>query len=161
MMSFSPVTLETNAVKCELAADSLRAYRKLSLQVLGWSMFPAVQPSDVLVVDRICSSDVADGDIILFTRDRRLFAHRVIASKEANGVLTRGDAMPAPDAPVKENELLGRVSSIVRNGRHIQPRKTLRISQRIVGTLFHRSEIAARVIVGIHGLRQASQVQTA
>jgi len=155
------MTTETQAVKCELAADVLRSYGTLRLQVTGCSMFPAVRPGDVLVVHRIPSSSVAKGDIVLFARDRRLFAHRVVASNGPPGsrLLTQGDAMPAPDAPVCENEVLGKVSSIVRGGEHMLPRKASRAVERLVGKLVHRSEVAARVILGIHGLRQASQIR--
>lgn len=150
---------ETHAVKCGLVADVLRSHGTVRLQVTGWSMFPAVRPGDVLVVDRTGSSEVAPRDIVLFARERRLFAHRVIANG-GFGLRTRGDAMPAPDAPVEENELLGRVSFIVRGGKHILPRRTSRIGERVVAQLVQRSEVAARVIVGIHG-RLQSQVQTA
>ena len=90
---------ETHAVKCELAADVLRSSGTLRLQVSGWSMLPAIRSGDVLVIHRAASKDVSKGDIVLFSRDRRLFAHRVVsASLERSGILTRGDAMPAPVA---------------------------------------------------------------
>lgn len=151
-----------HTLKCGLAAEVLRTHGRLRLQVTGWSMFPAVRPGDTLIIDRIASSETSEGDVVLFERDRRLFAHRLIAkySFGEQRLLTCGDAMPSPDLPVTESELLGRVSFIVRNGKYIQPRKILRFHERVVGTLVHRSKIAARVIVGIHGLYQ-SQVQTA
>jgi signal peptidase I len=152
---------EAHAVKCELAADLLRSYGILRLPVTGRSMFPAVRPGDVLVVHRTPGSAVARGDIVVFARNRRLFAHRVVASNAptASWLLTRGDATPAPDAPVHENDVLGKVSTIVRGGKHLLPRKTSRRIERWVGNLMHRSGVAARVIVGIHGLLQASQIQ--
>ena len=145
---------EAHAVKCELAAEVLRSYGTLRLQVTGCSMFPAVRPGDVLVVNRAAGSGVAKGDIVLFVRDRRLFAHRVVASDRSEGscLLTRGDAMPMPDAPVREHELLGKVCSIVRGEAYIQPSKTSRMVERLIGKLVHRSDVAARVIVGIQGL---------
>ncbi len=156
-------TLEAHAAKCELAAEVLRTQGNLRLGVTGWSMFPSVRPGDVLVVDRTSSSGVSTGEIVLFGRNRRLFVHRVVG-KELDGsstVLTRGDAMPQPDAPVNDNDLLGRVSCIVRNGKHIVPRRTLRPAERAVATLVRRSNFVARVVVGVHGLFQASAVQTA
>lgn len=152
-------TNDTHTVKCELVADVLRSYGTVRVQVAGWSMFPVVRPGDVLIVDHTGRSEVVPGDIVLFTREQRLFAHRVVANG-GSGMLTRGDAMPAPDPPVGESELLGRVSSIVRGGKCIMPRGTSRISARVVAQLVHRSEVASRVIVGIYGLLQ-SQIQTA
>lgn len=158
-----PFSDGVHAIKCELAAEVLRSHGKLRLQVTGLSMFPAVRPGDTLLVDRINRSAVAEGDIVLFGRDRRLFAHRVVAkgSHGSSAMQTRGDAMPKLDSPVDENELLGRVSIIVRNGRSIQPRKKLRLPERFVAALVKRSETAARVVVGVHGLLQTSGVQTA
>ncbi len=72
---------ETHAVKCELAGDVLRSSGTLRLQVSGWSMLPAIRPGDVLVIHRAGSEDVSKGDIVLFSRDRRLFAHRVVSIK--------------------------------------------------------------------------------
>jgi signal peptidase I len=159
MRLLSPVTSETEAAKCELAADVLRSHGKLRLQVTGWSMFPAVWPGDTLFVDRVSSSAVSAGDIVLFERDRRLFAHRVLAKggDGTSAIVTRGDAMPAPDSPVGEDEFLGKVSYIVRNGKCIQPRKTLRVPGRAVAALVQRSEIGARVVVGVYGLLHTSE----
>jgi len=163
MMVLDPLGSETHAAKCELAVEVLRTHGKLRLQVTGWSMFPAVRPGDTLVIDRISTFAVDEGDVVLFGRDRRLFVHQVVAkaSHGSYGMLTRGDAMPKPDSPVDDNELLGRVSFIVRNGRYIQPRKTLRVPERVVAALVKHSETAARVVVGVHGLRQMSGVHTA
>jgi len=149
---------ETHAVKCELAADVLRSSGTLRLQVSGWSMLPAIRSGDVLVIHRAASRDVSKGDIVLFSRDRRLFAHRVVsASLERSGILTRGDAMPAPDPIVHEDDLLGKIFFIVRNGKCIAPRQPRR-SERAIAALVRNSTIAARVVVGVHGLQRVSQI---
>jgi hypothetical protein len=70
-------------------------------------------------------------------------------------LVTKGDAMPSPDAPISEVELLGKVSRIVRNGRSLQPSRSLRIPERAVAALVRSSEAAARVIVGIRGMQQS------
>ena len=163
MMPSQPFSDGRHAVKCELAAEVLRSQGKLRLQVTGLSMFPAVRPGDTLLVDRVNSSAVTEGDIVLFGRDRRLFAHRIVAkgSHGSSPMLTRGDAMPKPDSPVDDDEFLGKVSYVVRRGRCIEPCKTLRLPERVVAALVKHSETAARVVVGVHGLLQTSGVQTA
>lgn len=151
---------DAHAVKCELASEVLRSSGTLRLQVTGWSMLPAVWPGDLLVIQRATSSEVSEGDIVLFGRDGRLFAHRVLAKNlEDSAMLTRGDAMAALDPVVRENELLGRVSSIARNGRCIAPSRALRFSERVVASLVRSSTIAARVVVGVRGMHQAAQRQ--
>jgi signal peptidase I len=146
---------ESHAIKCELAAEILRSSGKLRLRVGGWSMLPSVFPGDALVIESSESNEVVEGDIILFSRDRRLFAHRVV--KRANGtgheLVTRGDAMPVADPVVRGNEMLGRMVLIQRNGKSISPRKRMRFAARAVAALVRNSGIAARV-----GLRQTSQV---
>jgi hypothetical protein len=152
---------EVHAVKCELAGEVLSSYGTLRLQVSGWSMLPTVWPGDTLVVERVDSASLTEGDIVLIGRGRRLFAHRLITKSVADsGVLTRGDAMTAPDPLADEREVLGKVSFILRNGRCIEPRRTLKASERAVAVLVQRSDFAARLVVGVHGLRQPKAGQT-
>jgi signal peptidase I len=148
-----------DALKCELASETLRSSGKLRLRVTGWSMLPTVWPGDTLLLDRVSSEHVSEGDVVLFGRDRRLFAHRVVAkgAVDRTQTITQGDGMPQPDLPVSDSELLGKVSFIIRNGRSIEPSKTLRISERAVAALVRRSESAARVVVGVHNLRHSSE----
>jgi signal peptidase I len=157
-MTSSPQSLDAHTVKCELAGEVLRSSGELRLQVTGWSMLPAIWPGDTLVLESITSDSVSEGDIVLFSRDRRLFAHRVVTKNvEHSGMLTRGDAMPAPDPVVCKDELLGKVSFIMRNGRCIAPSRSLRFSERAIATLVRSSGFAARVAVGVHGMRQTLQ----
>ena len=158
-MKPSPQAMDqAHALKCDLAGDVLRSSGTLRLQVMGWSMLPSVWPGDTLVIERADSSAISEGDIVLFGRDRRLFAHRVVIKPGRPGdsrVLTQGDAMPCADAPLAEDELLGKVSAIVRNGRLIAPSRRLRPSERAVADLVRSSEIAARVVVGVHGMQNS------
>jgi signal peptidase I len=149
---------EAHALKCDLAGEVLRSSGTLRLQVMGWSMLPTVWPGDTLVIERADSGAVGEGDIVLFGRDRRLFAHRVVTTRSHSGdsrVVTRGDAMPVADSPLAQDELLGKVSVIVRNGRCIAPSRSLRLSERAVAALVRSSEIAARVVVGVHGMQNS------
>jgi len=157
----SPGTAHT--MKCELAGEVLRSAGTLRLRVTGWSMLPTIVPGDTLIVDRVsddranhdhAGSGISPGDIVLFARDQRLFAHRVVsvAGGETNYVITQGDGMPHPDSPVAASELLGRVSFIVRSGRYIEPGSKLGVSRRAVAELVRRFDSAARILVGVHGM---------
>ena len=78
-MTASPQVFDdAHAVKCELAGEVLRASGRVRLQVTGWSMLPSVWPGDTLVIESVASDAVSEGDIVLFSRERRLFAHRVV-----------------------------------------------------------------------------------
>lgn len=157
-MSLSPNSSgDVHSVKCELAGEVLRSSGKLRLQVTGLSMLPSVLPGDTLIVEHATGDSVANGDIVLFGRDRRLFAHRVVSRSKTSEILTRGDSMARPDPAVSEDELLGKVSYIVRNGKCIEPTRSLTLSKRALAALARRSQVAARVVVSVHGLRQASE----
>jgi hypothetical protein len=121
-------------------------------------MLPAIWPGDALVVEPATCSNVALGDIVLYSNAYRFVAHRVVekSGELEERVRTRGDAMSTADAPIKLGEILGKVSFIVRKGRCFEPKKNLRPSERALATLLRRSETAARVIVGVHGLSRAS-----
>ena len=138
-----------HAAGCELAAETLRTAGKLRLRVTGWSMFPSVRPRDVLMVERVDCDGVGCGDIVLFERDGRLFAHRVLSRSGAK-IVTRGDAMGRADAPIGEKEFLGKVTSIVRQGERMEARRTRRVSERAVSAAMRGSEVAARVVAGWH-----------
>jgi signal peptidase I len=159
-MSFSSQSrVGTHAVARELAEEVLRRSGRLVLPAAGRSMVPAIWPGDSLVVEPATSSNLAPGDIVLFSNEYRFVAHRLV---EKNGdadkgtVLTQGDTMATADAPVRAGEILGKVSFIVRNGRCFEPEKSLPCSERALAALFRRSETAARVIVGVHELSRAS-----
>src|SRR5579862_1193115 len=125
---------DAHGVKRDLAGDLLRSIGTLHLRATGRSMLPTVLPGDTLVIERI-DSEVFEGDIVLFSRNRRFVAHRVVTKCfQAGGrqVVTRGDALLTSDLPLSEDELLGKVSCIVRNGRCIEPRRNLRFSERAV-----------------------------
>jgi len=130
-VSISPA----HALKCELAGEVLRSSGMLRLQVTGWSMLPTIWPNDTVVVERVEPGSVSAGDIVLFSRDRRLFAHRVVAKASdarPDQFITQGDGMARPDPPVTGADVLGRVAFIVRDGRCIEPDKRLGLPKRAV-----------------------------
>jgi signal peptidase I len=153
---------ETHALKCELASEVLRSSGQLCLQATGWSMLPTIWPGDVILIEPARASEICAGDIVVFNTSRQFVAHRVVATtrgRVGSTLHTQGDALPCQDAPLLCRDLMGKVSMILRNGRCIKPRKTLRTSERVVATALQHSEFAARVVIGLHGMRQASKVQ--
>lgn len=133
------------AIGCQLVAEALQLSGKARVRVFGTSMFPAVLPGDVLVVQRKEIGQLVPGDIVLFKRDDRLFAHRVVARMDRNGVpcvVTSGDSLPDVDPPVFSHELLGRVTSVVRGPRQISPQATL--FRRLISSLLRNSDFLTR-----------------
>lgn len=63
---------------------------------------------------------VKAGDVVLFERDERYFVHRLLERMSASGALiTKGDALDGADAPVLEEQFLGRAIRIHRGRRYI------------------------------------------
>jgi hypothetical protein len=141
-------TTARDTVGCELAAEVLRSSGRLRLRATGASMLPAVWPGDILSV---CSQGVAEalpGDIVLFGREGRLVAHRVVERtlcQDRIQWVTRGDSMGGNDAPVSSHELLGRVTAIERGSRRIVPRLTF--WGRTASWILRRSEFCVRLLL--------------
>jgi hypothetical protein len=149
-------TLETtNATKCDLAAQILRSFGTLRLRVTGSSMLPSLWPGDLLLIHRQEFGRISTGDIVLFAREGRLFAHRVISSAGERGgeqLVTRGDALRVPEPPVTSAELLGRVCLILRAGKWTAPRAGLSPGGILLAAFVKRSARAAGLLLRLHSL---------
>ena len=147
---------ELHALKCELAGEVLRSSGKLRMQVAGWSMAPAIWPGDTLLIEPTDAERVEKGDIVLFQRDRRLFVHRVAGQTEDLQIVTQGDGMLRPDPPITGSQLLGKVSFIVRDGRLLEPAKSLGFGGRAVAAVVRRSSSAVRVFAEVRAMTRFS-----
>jgi signal peptidase I len=160
MSSSENVACRSSELKCQLATEVLQSSGTLRLGVTGWSMLPAIWPGDTLVIEKVDGSDVCEGDIVLFARKHRLFAHRVI-SQSGNPAdrlfITQGDGMPHPDEAMDSSELLGRVSLILRDGKWMEPKRSPAFLERIEAVLVRRFYWAARIIVELRVMRQREQ----
>jgi len=147
----------TGTLKCDLARDVLLSSGLLRLQVMGWSMLPTLWPGDTLLIQPESWNRISAGDIVLFMRCNRLFAHRVLSASdcrdESSPLITQGDALPLPDPAVEASEVLGKVSSIFRPGKALQPGTKLTFGKLQVAAFLRRSSLSARILVRLHGLR--------
>jgi signal peptidase len=136
-------------IGCELIAEALRAGAHTRVRVMGTSMLPALWPGDILVVRGGLPATLSVGDIVLFLRYGRLFAHRVVRKSGAE-LITRGDALSYRDPPVQASELLGLVVQITREGAGQFPARSLSITQRIAALAIRRSETVYRMVLRWH-----------
>ena len=114
-------------------------------------MLPAVLPGDVLNVRRCDLAGLNSGQILLFRRDGILTAHR-IHHLDGNRIVTRGDSLAFFDPPVEAAAVVGRVTSISRGGRTVDPEQTL--WQRIAAFLLRHSDFCLRATIYLHRHRQ-------
>jgi len=140
------VSPQAHRSRLALFGDVLHRFGQAKIRVTGSSMLPAVWPGDELVVRRRSVSEARTGEIAVFTREDRLFAHRVIAH-DGGRLVTRGDAVPSPDPPVSDGELLGVVVSVSRDGMPVQPPAAHRsVSARLAAALVCRSPRASAIL---------------
>src|SRR2546422_7181728 len=142
----------------ELLAEVARKFGEIRFKATGDSMLPSVWPGDLLTVRRQSFSEFQSGEIVLYEREagentltrpygpaspggRGFVAHRIVR-RNGRQLITRGDSLRRNDAPVHEEQVLGRVVCVTRNGRHIGLEFTRK--RRIVAWGLQRSDFAGR-----------------
>jgi signal peptidase I len=130
---------EEQSAKCALFAEVVSRHGAAKLKAWGTSMVPAILPGDTLVVEHQQISGLAAGDVAVYLRAGRLFAHRVleVVNEPDAALITRGDAMDCDDPPVLAHEVIGRVTSIApgpRLTRHV--RRGLSALRNVAAALF-------------------------
>jgi hypothetical protein len=140
------ITDKRSELKGELFLEVLKSSGEAKLAVTGTSMLPTIWPGDVLEVQRQQAAEISPGDVVLCERKGGFLAHRVVGKvdgPERTLLITRGDASPAPDLPVTPEQLLGRVTAILRGGRRLEPRLTR--WGRVVSWVLARSDLSIRL----------------
>ena len=145
MIAVAEVIPPVDPSRIALIRDVLRRFGEATIRVTGSSMLPSVWPGDELVIRGWLMRETRTGDIAVFTREGRLFAHRVVA-REGPYLVTRGDSVPTRDEPVSEAELLGVAVSVVRGGQRQGLPAGLGISGSLVAALTCRSAFASRAL---------------
>jgi signal peptidase I len=163
--TFVETHLDTaHSVKCLLAADILRTFGNFRMKATGWSMMPALWPGDILEIESVGSKFVSLGDVILFIREGRLFAHRVVSKVEdCHGnfsFTTQGDAMPEPDLPISETAFLGKVCRIDRGKDVSQPGTSFDLARPMLAAVLRHSVLTSRVLARLHNVRQIFRERT-
>ncbi len=136
----------------------VRGFGEVRIRVFGTSMMPALNPGDVISIQRAAIEEVSPGNIVLFSRGGRLFAHRVVeklGGPDDLRLITRGDRLRRNDPPVSQSELLGRVIRAQRNGKQIDPNKPLNILNQAIAPLLRASERATYVYMRFFDFQRA------
>ena len=131
---------------CELVADVARAQGMVHLRVAGASMVPALWPGDLVTVRSYEAPELQAGSIIVFRQNERLVVHRLMRWEDGCAV-ARGDAHFCLDRPVPASDVIGRVESVLRDGRRVTPR--LSLWQSMTGAVLRRSPRATRIYMRV------------
>lgn len=91
----------------------LTAGCRVRFRACGASMRPAIRDGETITVESVEPSAVKPGDVLLYHHKQRPFAHRVVEIQQNGNVVVgftlRGDAKAGCDAPVKPDQIIGRV----------------------------------------------------
>ena len=81
-------------------------------QVVTGSMDPIIKIDDIVIVK--LTSDVKEDDIITYKSDDNFITHRII-KKNDDEIITKGDANNTEDAPILQDDVVGKVVYIISN----------------------------------------------
>jgi signal peptidase I len=91
-------------------------------------MYPTIRENEAITVEPVALQDVKVGDIILFRSGESVVAHRVMRIEKVEGkasrFILREDTWGTLDEPVEAEQILGKVVSVERAGRNIDPYRT-------------------------------------
>ncbi len=90
------------------------------LKSQGESMFPLLQPNDIVYFKKIAFSKIKTYDLIVFYKKNQIISHRVIY-KNKNYLITKGDNSHQPDGKIFPSQILGKIYQIKRNGKKLNP----------------------------------------
>jgi len=137
------------AVKLDLVTEVVRQFGEARLKVNGTSMLPSVWPGDIVTVRRRSMAEFLPGQIALCHRTPGFVVHRVV-EKRGDCLVTRGDSLPYEDRPFRDDEVLGQVVSILRDGRAVDP--SLLWWHRASGWILRHSELCTRMLLRLRRL---------
>ncbi len=86
----------------------------------GFSMSPMIQDGDVITICSFHPEALHLGDVvaIFYARTEKFVVHRLI-DRKGDFFIVKGDNNPGPDEQVSQDQIVGRVKRIERNGRRI------------------------------------------
>lgn len=143
-------------IVASLATEMLRSFGEFRFVAWGGSMVPSIFPGDTLIVHGEAARTARRGDVVLFFREGRFCAHRLVDKAEEDGfihLITRGDALGKNDPPFAEDELLGRVAAVIRGRKRIDLGECPAASERLLRWSVQRSRGAVKWLLRWHSLR--------
>jgi len=106
-----------HAAFASLCADLLRSGQAVRFTASGASMGPTINDGDSITVVPIGDRGICCDDVVLFTSERGLTAHRIIESRTGLSTwIAMGDAPGSPRELIESASILGRVESAERSG---------------------------------------------
>ena len=112
-----------NGALLNVSATLLAQGYSVRFSAPGTSMGATIRDGEAITVAPVEPGEITWGDIVVYRRGHHLLAHRVVRfarrDRPDGGFLVRGDAACTCDAPVAPEQILGKVVSVERQGRHL------------------------------------------
>jgi signal peptidase I len=102
-----------------LAGDLPVVSHLSTLTITSWSMFPTIHKGDAIEVGP--ADPITAGDIVVFHHAGILVCHRVVGTDAGGDIRTQGDQATGQDPPVPRQDILGKVTAVIRRGRRFPP----------------------------------------
>jgi signal peptidase I len=156
-------TQSRHMLHLELAAETLQQFSEVRFVAHGTSMLPTLYPGDCLTVKSFGPATPRCGDIVLCRRANEFRVHRIVSiSNEgpATSYVLRGDALTDNDPPVSASELLGRVTSLERQGKFFELKTAEKVHRRVLCFIVRRSKIVAALLVRWHAMQAQISLRT-
>lgn len=111
-------------ISLELIREAIckRGYFKFGVE--GSSMFPFLLERDDVLIDKARTENLRVGDIIAYPRGDILVVHRIkeiyqLSNKKL--FITQGDNLDFQDIPVRSEDIIGKVSTVIRGNKRFSP----------------------------------------
>ena len=139
--SESPISLTSVHLFADLCEEMLRQGKSVRFRAPGRSMYPTIKENEAITVEPIEPSSIDVDDIILYRQDKSVVAHRVVRINAIEpetpppcmleschsslvtrySFVTRDDTWGEQNVLVREEQILGKVISVERKGREVDP----------------------------------------
>ena len=140
--TIEPASLNSNHLLLDLSTELLGRGKSVRFRAPGRSMYPTIRENEAITVEPVEPRGVKEGDIILYRSGENVVAHRVIRIEKrevnASRFIFREDTWGTLDEPVEAEQILGKVVSVERAGRNIDPYSTRAKVRLLVHTIGSR-----------------------
>jgi signal peptidase I len=116
---------EPYVLASQAAASLLADEQTIIITAGGYSMWPAIQPGDRVILSPCHPADLSAGDVVAASRDGGFVVHRITEIKRDSAFRLfrlRGDASMAYDPWITELNLAGQVTTVRRGGKELRIR---------------------------------------
>ena len=84
-------------------------------------MAPFIRNGDIICISPIANNDPSIGEVVAFTQPEtnKLIVHRIIGKQSTSYIIQGDNAPECPDSAITRENILGRVTSIEREGKRL------------------------------------------